>query len=304
MRRRNVVYSGSRKPVPPPSGAPKVPVDPVAGAKPATAARQRLAWRRALVPGVLALLVIVAGALWLSQPPAVTQAQVEALVHRAIEEIPPKPTPTDAFEKILPSVVAVRATPDDGEEGTKGMETGKQDVQRGTGVVIIDSGIILTNLHVVNGMRRIHVTFSDGTDAEAEVIGQRAEQDLAVLQAKTLPDDIMPATMRSTAGLRPGDEVVAVGFPFGIGPSASAGVISGLKRDYISPEGKRMLSNLIQFDAAVNPGNSGGPLVTLDGEVVGIVTGLLNPTEQRVFIGIGFAVPIENAASAIGLSPF
>jgi len=97
---------------------------------------------------------------------------------------------------------------------------------------------------------------------------------------------------------------VAVGFPFGIGPSASAGVISGLKRDYISPEGKRMLSNLIQFDAAVNPGNSGGPLVTLDGEVVGIVTGLLNPTEQRVFIGIGFAVPIENAASAIGLSPF
>ena len=69
-------------------------------------------------------------------------------------------------------------------------------------------------------------------------------------------------------------------------------------------EGKRLLTNLIQFDAAVNPGNSGGPLVTLDGEVVGIVTGLLNPTEQRVFVGIGFAVPIENAAAAVGLSPF
>jgi S1-C subfamily serine protease len=110
--------------------------------------------------------------------------------------------------------------------------------------------------------------------------------------------------MRSTAGLKPGDEVVAVGFPFGIGPSVSAGVISGLKRDYVSPEGKRLLTNLIQFDAAVNPGNSGGPLVTLDGEVIGIVTGLLNPTENRVFIGIGFAVPIENAASSIGLSPF
>jgi len=296
MRRRNVVYSGSRT-VPQPSAAPKPPV-----AKPQP--KKRFAWRRALVPGFIALALILAGALWLSQPPAVTQAQVAALVHKAIEDIPPRLTATDAFEKILPSVVAVRATADDGEEGTKGMETGKQDIQRGTGVVIVESGIILTNLHVVNGMRRIHVTFSDGTDAEAEVIGQRAEQDLAVLQAKTLPDDIMPATMRSTAGLRPGDEVVAVGFPFGIGPSASAGVISGLKRDYISPEGKRMLSNLIQFDAAVNPGNSGGPLVTLDGEVVGIVTGLLNPTEQRVFIGIGFAVPIENAASAIGLSPF
>ena len=266
--------------------------------------RKRVAWRRALVPGFVALLVALAGALWLLQPPTLTQAQIAALVHRTIEDIPPKPTATDAFEKILPSVVAVRATPDDGEEGTKGMETGKQDVQRGTGVVIVESGIILTNLHVVNGMRRIHVTFSDGTDAEAEVIGQRPEQDLAVLQAKTLPDDIMPATMRSTAGLRPGDEVVAVGFPFGIGPSASSGVISGLKRDYVSPEGKRVLSNLIQFDAAVNPGNSGGPLVTLDGEVIGIVTGLLNPTEQRVFIGIGFAVPIENAASSIGLSPF
>ena len=301
MRRRNVVYSG--RPAPAPSPAPKAPVVvQKQGAKPPQ--KKRFAWRRALVPAVIALLVIVAGALGLSQPAAITQAQVEALVHRAIEDMPPKPTSTDAFEKILPSVVAVRATPDDGEEGTKGMETGKQDVQRGTGVVIVESGIILTNLHVVNGMRRIHVTFSDGTDAEAEVIGQRAEQDLAVLQAKTLPDDIMPATMRSTAGLRPGDEVVAVGFPFGIGPSASAGVVSGLKRDYISPEGKRMLSNLIQFDAAVNPGNSGGPLVTLDGEVVGIVTGLLNPTEQRVFIGIGFAVPIENAASAIGLSPF
>ena len=294
MRRRNVVYSGS-KPVPPPSAAPKPVV---------VLQKKHFAWRRALVAGFIALLVVLAGVLWLSQPPALTQAQVEALVHRAIEDIPPKSTPTDAFEKILPSVVAVRAMPDDGEEGTKGMESGKQDVQRGTGVVIVESGIILTNLHVVNGMRRIHVTFSDGTEAEAEVIGQRAEQDLAVLQAKTLPDDIMPATMRSTAGLRPGDEVVAVGFPFGIGPSASAGVISGLKRDYVSPEGKRMLSNLIQFDAAVNPGNSGGPLVTLDGEVVGIVTGLLNPTEQRVFIGIGFAVPIENAASAIGLSPF
>ena len=296
MRRRNVVYSGSRT-VPQPSAAPKPSV-----AKPQP--KKRFAWRRALGPGFIALAFVLAGALWLSQPPAVTQAQVAALVHKAIEDIPPRLTATDAFEKILPSVVAVRATPDDGEEGTKGMATGKQDIQRGTGVVIVESGIILTNLHVVNGMRRIHVTFSDGTDAEAEVIGQRAEQDLAVLQAKTLPDDIMPATMRSTAGLRPGDEVVAVGFPFGIGPSASAGVISGLKRDYVSPEGKRVLSNLIQFDAAVNPGNSGGPLVTLEGEVVGIVTGLLNPTEQRVFIGIGFAVPIENAAAAIGLSPF
>jgi S1-C subfamily serine protease len=81
-------------------------------------------------------------------------------------------------------------------------------------------------------------------------------------------------------------------------------VISGLRREFRSPEGQRLLTNLIQFDAAANPGNSGGPLVTMDGEVIGIVTGILNPTEQRVFVGIGFAVPIENAASAVGISPF
>ena len=98
--------------------------------------------------------------------------------------------------------------------------------------------------------------------------------------------------------------MIAVGYPFGIGPSVSAGVVCGLAREYRSSKGERMLTNLIQFDAAVNPGNSGGPLVTADGEVVGIVTAILNPTDQRVFIGIGFAVPIENAAAAIGVSPF
>jgi len=98
--------------------------------------------------------------------------------------------------------------------------------------------------------------------------------------------------------------VVAVGFPFGIGPSVSAGVVSGLKREFRSPEGQRRLTNLIQFDAAANPGNSGGPLVTMDGEVVGIVTAILNLNEQRTFIGIGFAVPIENAATAVGMPPF
>jgi S1-C subfamily serine protease len=295
MKRRAAVYS-STKPV---------PAAPVAapGPKPAAPAKRSFPKKRWLAGAAIVLAGLALG--WLAHPPrALTAQQVEAVVKRVLEQQDPPPSTTGAYEKILPSVVAVRAIADDGEEGTKGMETGKADWQRGTGVVIVESGVILTNLHVVAGARRVFVTFMDGHESEAELIGQRAEHDLAVLKAKTLPDDIMPATMRSTGGLRPGDPVLAVGYPFGIGPSASSGVISGLKREYVSPEGKRMLSNLIQFDAAVNPGNSGGPLVTLDGEVIGIVTGLLNPTEQRVFIGIGFAVPIENAASAIGLSPF
>jgi S1-C subfamily serine protease len=132
----------------------------------------------------------------------------------------------------------------------------------------------------------------------------RPEHDLAVIKPSTIPDDLAPATLRSTDKLRLGDEVIAVGFPFGIGPSVSAGVISGLRREYRSPEGKRLLTNLIQFDAAANPGSSGGPLITADGEVVGIVTAILNPGKLASFIGIGFAVPIENAASAVGVSPF
>jgi S1-C subfamily serine protease len=181
-----------------------------------------------------------------------------------------------------------------------------EDVERsvGTGVVIVDKGIILTNLHVVLGAKRLKVVFADGLESNATIIGVQPEHDLAVLQAETIPDHLVAATMRSTADLAFGDRVFAVGFPFGIGPSVTAGVVSGLRREFRSPEGKRVLTNLIQFDAAVNPGSSGGPLVTAEGEVVGIVTAILNPVEQRFFVGVGFAVPIENAAAAAGLPPF
>jgi S1-C subfamily serine protease len=189
----------------------------------------------------------------------------------------------------------VESDANDGEREERGI---------GTGVVIMDNGTILTNLHVVHGAKHIKVIFADGLEADAEVVALRPEHDLAVLRARKIPDDLKAATMRSTHDLRPGDRVTAVGFPFGIGPSVSHGVVSGLKREFRSPEGKRILTNLIQFDAAANPGNSGGPLVTDEGEVVGIVTAIYNPTEERFFVGIGFAVPIENAAQAAGMPPF
>jgi S1-C subfamily serine protease len=227
-----------------------------------------------------------------------TQKDIDDAVLHTLETTPLPSIASTAYEAVRRSVVRVRGI------GRVEEKEGQMVEGIGSGVVIVDSGIILTNMHVIAGANRIEVEFDDGTESEATVIGVRPEHDLAVLQAKKLPDDLPAATLRSTADLAPGDEVVAVGFPFGIGPSVSAGVISGLRRDYFSPKGKRVLTNLIQFDAAANPGNSGGPLVTADGEVVGIVTGILNPTEQRVFIGIGFAVPIENAAAAAGLSPF
>jgi S1-C subfamily serine protease len=263
-------------------------------------------WRKRHARGLkiaagIAGVVFLGFVFWLLAPAkGLTLADVEVAVQKALEAKAPAPTAAEAYESILPSVVHVRGLPYSADADVEPTA----ETQSGTGVVIVDTGIILTNLHVVHGAKSIKVVFHDGLEADAAVIGVQPEHDLAVLQAKTIPDDLHAATLRSTAGLRPGEAVVAVGFPFGIGPSVSAGVISGLGREYQTVDGKRVLTNLIQFDAAVNPGNSGGPLITPEGEVIGIVTGLLNPSEQRVFIGIGFAVPIENAAGAVGLSPF
>lgn len=176
----------------------------------------------------------------------------------------------------------------------------------GSGVVIDDKGDILTNLHVIRSTDRWVVTYWDGTKSEARLINVQPENDLAVIRTKSVPDDLKPATLASTAGLNPGDTVVAVGFPFGIGPSVSSGVVAGLKREFSDPARKDRagsLTNLIQFDAAANPGNSGGPLVNRDGEVVGIVTAIMNPSGHSVFAGVAFAVPIENAAKAVGDNP-
>jgi serine protease DegQ len=249
-----------------------------------------------------------------------TQKDIDAAVLRTLQTAALPSPAAKAADVVRPSVVRVvsygpeKATPDAKTE-KRGRNLGKGkapeappegDNERGvgTGVVIVDKGVILTNLHVVAGADKIKVTFYDGLETTATITGMQPENDLAVLQAQKIPDDLIAATMRSTADLQSGDQVAAVGFPFGIGPSVSAGVVSGLKRSFRSPEGKQELGNLIQFDAAANPGNSGGPLINMQGEVLGIVTAILNPTQARTFIGIGFAVPIENAAAAAGMPPF
>ena len=270
----------------------------------------RAAWRRfaerheraisVAASALIALLLVAGYAAIRPAPPSLTQLDIDAAVLHTLEnKVLPSPA-AKAYEAVQGSVVRVvgLSLAKDTDKDAKSMQG------IGTGVVMVDKGVILTNLHVVRGFDRIQVTFADGLESDAVIIGTAPQHDLAVLQAATIPDDLAAATMRSTQHLAMGDQVIAIGFPFDIGPSVSAGVVSGLRREYHSPEGKRLLTNLIQFDAAVNRGNSGGPLVTADGEVVGIVTAVLNPTEQGVFIGIGFAVPIENAAAAVGISPF
>ena len=256
----------------------------------------RIAW--AAVAGLLALIFAWGPGSKTPVPQKITQKHIERAVIHALEtQTLPSPA-RRAYDAVIPSVVRVR--------GLTIPQDGNVEIEKnvGAGVVLVDSGIILTNLHVVLGAERVEVVFADGLESDAELVGLKPDNDLAVLQAKIIPDDLAPANLGSTRDLAPGDQVIAVGFPFGIGPSVSAGVVSGLNREYHSPEGRRLLTNLIQFDAAANPGNSGGPLVNANGEVVGIVTAILNPTEQRVSIGIGFAVTMESAAAAVGLPPF
>ena len=234
-------------------------------------------------------------------PRALTQKDIDAAVlHTAATKVLPSQA-ARAAATVAPSVVRVEGVIE-GKKGKKGqVELGRGI---GTGVVIRDNGTILTNLHVVQEAEKITVTFADGTESPAGIVNVQPDNDMAVLRASKLPDDLQAATLRTTGDLQPGEEVVAIGFPFGIGPSVSSGVVSGLGRAFRSPEGGQIMRNLIQFDAAANPGNSGGPLITMDGQVVGIVTAILNPTSARTFIGIGFAVPIENAAAGAGQIPF
>ncbi|MDR2336050.1 MAG: trypsin-like peptidase domain-containing protein [Burkholderiaceae bacterium] len=262
---------------------------------------------RRMHPAWVALMLVLAmntGMLgyWLVElrqpsPQQLTQTDIDEAVLHTLQTHTLPSQQARAAAKIAPSVVHVTSY----VRTRRGTEIERGE---GTGVVVVGKGVILTNLHVVQGSRRIEVQFADGTISDASVVNMQPENDLAVLQAGRVPKDLQPAAMRTTEGLQAGDQVIAVGFPFGIGPSVSSGVISGLKREFQSPEGRQVLRNLIQFDAAANPGNSGGPLVTMDGEVVGIVTAILNPTAARTSLGIGFAVPIENAAKAVGSPPF
>jgi S1-C subfamily serine protease len=294
--RRASLYSNSPRSRVVARPAPERPEKPVA--RPATKWRDLyIKYERRLTLTAFAVLALVV-LFQISKPTPVTLTRddIDAAVQRTLaEQVLPSPA-AKVFSAVHGAIVRVLTAADALEYD--------EYAQRptGSGVVIVNRGTILTSLHVVAGAGRIRVVFADGLESDAKVVSQQPENDLAVLQAETVPDDLAAATMRPKADLKYGDDVVAVGFPFGIGPSVTAGVVSGLKRSFRTNAGDQ-LSNLIQFDAAVNPGSSGGPLLNAAGEVVGIVTAMLDPGGGG-FAGIGFAVPIETAAKAAGTPPF
>ena len=230
-------------------------------------------------------------------PPQLTMREVNDSIAEALASATPAPAfSAQVYQVIRPSLVLIQAQAED--------EFGETGHRVGSGVVVNDRGDILTSLHVVADASEIQVAFAEGTQATAQVIAEQPENDTAVLRANQPPELVVPAILGNPNAMQVGDEAFAVGNPLGLYGSMTAGVISGFERSFQPPDSDRRLEGLIQIDAAVNPGNSGGPLLNRSGQVIGIVVGIANPTEQEVFIGIGFAVPINVAASGAGLPPY
>jgi S1-C subfamily serine protease len=248
--------------------------------------------------GVIAALVALLLYHAFTPPPRqLTAADVNTSIAQAFASatVPP-PFSERVYQAIRPSFVLIQVQVP-GQSG--GIDRGL-----GSGVVVSDQADILTALHVVADATAIQVTFADGSQSSAVVTGKEPESDIAAIRPTRPPALIVPAVLGNPDAMQVGDDAFVVGNPLGLYSSMSAGVISGFDRTF-TPEGSQQpLKGLIQFDAAVNPGNSGGPLLNRSGQVVGIITGLVNPTEQSVFIGIGLAVPIDVAGGAAGLPPY
>jgi S1-C subfamily serine protease len=257
--------------------------------------RSRLLWMAALL---VAALVVVALQFSDGGPSPLTQADVDRAVQSGIEKAREEdrsapPDAAAAYRRIVPSLVTIVTTGAPAKSSSDAV--GKSSL--GAGVIINAQGAVLTALHVVEGGAKIQVRFADGTRANAKVENRQPENDIAVLTVDQLPEVTVPAVMGG--GAQVGDAVFPVGNPLGLQGSLTAGVVSALDRS-IRAEGGQTLKQLIQFDAAVNPGNSGGPLLDRNGQVIGIVTALANPSGQSYFVGIGFAVPIATAGGAAG----
>jgi serine protease DegQ len=260
---------------------------------------------------VAAVLVIALHGLLTPEPTLLTARDVQNSIAEAMASATPRAAfSAQVYEIIRPSLVLIETDPMTGEgavrynPGVNNLHLVQdEDNDIGTGVIVNDTGDILTSLHVIAAASTIRVTFADGTVSPAQIVGTLSDDDIAVLRADLLPEEIIPATLGSPNAMRVGDEAYVVGHPFGLYGSMSAGVISGFERTFQPPDGLDPIDNLIQVDAATNPGASGGPLLNRYGQVVGIMTMLMNPTGQNVFVGVGFAVPITTAGGAAGLPP-
>ena len=250
----------------------------VTDAEPRPAAARGLGRRRAAVAVGTVVLVAVVAVITVITVLA-TRRDVASNASPAATARPTataSPSVSAIYQRVRPSVVVIRA-----------------NEALGSGVIVADDGTIVTANHVIAGATRITVTFFDGVTTSAAVVSANPKLDVAVLSPASLPEVVVPAALGGGADV--GAKVVAVGNPLGLADSVSTGVVSGLNRTAQTADGT--YSGLIQFDASVNPGSSGGALLDARGLVIGIVVSIANPAHQDAFAGIGFAVPIGTALS-------
>jgi len=196
-------------------------------------------------------------------------------------------TLVELFEKSEESVVKIKVERIGSATDTGGV---------GSGFVYDNLGHIITNAHVVDGASKATVTFLDGSQYDAEIIGEDKFTDIAVIKVSEKPRLLHPLQIGDSSLLRVGEQVAAIGNPFGLSGSMTSGIVSQMGRLIATPDTAFSIPDVIQTDAAINPGNSGGPLLNMKGQVIGINTAIQSRTGE--FVGIGFAVP-SNTVSKI-----
>jgi S1-C subfamily serine protease len=206
-------------------------------------------------------------------------------------------TVNQIYRQDAPGVVFIQATQDRSQtQGFSPFPTpGGGSTATGSGFVIDDAGRIITNAHVVDGSSAIQVKFGDSSETyDAKLIGEDQSTDIAVIQVDAPADVLHPLPLGDSSQVQVGDQVVAIGNPFGLDRTATAGIVSAVQREIDAPNGFT-IENAIQTDAPINPGNSGGPLIDAAGRVIGINSQIESGGATQGNVGIGFAVPINTA---------
>jgi S1-C subfamily serine protease len=278
-------------------GLPELPLD--GGPQEPALSRRSLGPRLSLPSMKRALLIVlIVAALGLfgwaivatSDPQEEAGAPIESVdLDQNEDALPPSDT-AEVVERILPSVVNVRITslnfdPFGGQEEAQG---------QGSGVVLDAEGIIVTNFHVVSEAVEVEVRLADGQSLEGRVVGGVPERDLAVIQVEA--DDLNPIELGTSENIRLGEDVIAIGFPLGLGgPTVTKGILSAKDRTIQTAE-NQTFADMLQTDAAINPGNSGGPLVDANGRLIGINSAAAGAATAE---NVGFAIPIDKALPVI-----